>query len=102
MSTAAWRKTEGKMRECAHRPEICSEKLTWEILDLVYYAIKGNFLDAQAFPNLFINRSKLLISVLAPDSKQSLAFPCRLLKYAERKKSTNSELGAGSMFSLKW
>lgn len=76
MSAAAWRKTEGKMKECALRSIFPNKFHAYQILELVYYVIKDYFLDAQAFPNLFINRSKMSLSVLAPDSKQSLAFPC--------------------------
>lgn len=76
MSAAAWRKTEGKIRECALRLIFPNKFQAYQILDLLYYPIKDHFLDAQAFPNLFINRSKLLLSVPAPESKQSLAFLC--------------------------
>lgn len=51
----------------------------YQIFNLAYYPIKDHYLDAQAFPSLWINRSKLLHSVLASDRKQTLAFPCCLL-----------------------
>lgn len=71
MFAAAWRKTEGKMREFALKSIFPNKFQAYETLDLAHYAIRNNFLDAQTFTNLFINKSKLLLSVLAPDSKQS-------------------------------
>lgn len=55
------------MREFALKLFFPNKFQAYEILDLAHYAIKDHFLDAQTLPNLFINKSKLLLSVLAPD-----------------------------------